>query len=108
VNLWRLLTIVAGLAVLVGLMPWAYNLLFGRWFSAGQQTKWETRFGHSLTPGLIRLMGLGGVLVMFGLMLAVLAIFGVQRAEVTVPVGLGLVAVGAITSLIARRRARVT
>jgi hypothetical protein len=89
---------VAGLAAALGMLPWGYSIVSGRWFTSGQQAKWEARYGRPWSPNMIRLMGLGGVLVLAGMMLAVVAIAGLQQPETVVPVGLGLVAIGTVVS----------
>jgi hypothetical protein len=53
---------------------------------------------------MIRLMGLGGVLVMSGMLLATLAIVVQAHAEIMVPMALGLISIGVVVSLIAHRR----
>ena len=100
----RFVLIGVGLIVVSGLAPWAFNLLTGNWFSAGQRAKWEARVGAELPPNRIRLMGAGGTLVLLGLLLMVAAIIGISNPAVIVPIGLVLVASGAIVSTWARRR----
>ena len=93
----------SGLIVAAGLVPLAFNLLTGKGFTQGQRAKWEARLGGEVPPSRIRVMRAGGTLVLVGILLTVWAIVGISNAAVVAPIGLVLVAAGALTSIWARR-----